>query len=40
MTKDMLFGSEKLKDNKNNALLTSTTEFVQFTERFKYPLFQ
>ena len=36
----MLFGSEKLKDDKNNTLLTSTIEFIQSTERFKYPLFQ
>ena len=40
ITKDLLFGSEKLKDDKNNALLTSTTEFIQFMERFNYPLFQ
>ena len=40
ITKDLLFGSEKLKDDKNNALLTSMTEFIQFTERFKYQLFQ
>ena len=40
LTKDLLFGSEKLKDDKNNALLTSTIEFIQSTERFKYPLFQ
>ena len=40
ITKDLLFGSEKLKDDKNNALLTSTIEFIQSTERFKYPLFQ
>ena len=26
LTKDLLFGSEKLKDDKNNALLTSTIE--------------
>ena len=40
ITKDLLFGSEKLEDDKNNALLTSTSEFIQSTERFKYPLFQ
>ena len=40
ITNDLLFGSEKLKDDKNNALLTSTTEFIQFMERFNYPLFQ
>ena len=40
ITKDLLFGSEKLKDDKNNTLLTSTTEFIQPTQRFKYPLFQ
>ena len=36
ITNDLLFGSEKLKDDKNNALLTSTTESIQSTERFKY----
>ena len=36
----MLFGSEKLKDDKNNALLTSSIKFIQSKERFKYPLFQ
>ena len=40
ITKDLLFGSEKLKDDKNNALLTSTIEFIQSTERFKYPLIE
>ena len=40
ITKDLLFCSEKLKDDKNNALLTSTIEFSQSTERFKYQLFQ
>ena len=40
ITKDLLFGNEKLKDDKNNALLTSTIEFIQSTERFKYPLFE
>ena len=40
MTNDLLFGSEKLKDDKNNALLTSTIEFIQSTQRFKYQLFQ
>ena len=40
ITNDLLFGSEKLKDDKNNALLTSTIEFIQSTERFKYQLFQ
>ena len=38
--KDLLFGSEKLKDDKNNALFTSTIELMQSTERFKYSLFQ
>ena len=40
ITKDLLFGSEKLKDDKNNALLMSTIEFIQSTKRFKYPLFK
>ena len=40
ITKDLLFGSEKLKDDKHNALLTSAIEFIQSKERFKYPLFQ
>ena len=40
ITNDLLFGSEKLKDDKNIALLTSTTEFIQSTERFKYQLLQ
>ena len=40
LTNDLLFGSEKLKDDKNNALLTSSIEFIQSKERFKYPLFQ
>ena len=40
ITNDLLFGSEKLKDDKNNALLTSTIEFIQSTERFKYQLLQ
>ena len=40
ITNDLLFGSEKLKDDKNNALLTSTTEFIQSKERFKYQLLQ
>ena len=30
--KDLLFVSEKLKDDKNNALLTSKTEFIQSTD--------
>ena len=38
--KDLLFGSEKLNDDKNNALLTAKIEFIQSTERFKYQLFQ
>ena len=29
-TNYLLFGSEKLKDDKNNAWLTSTIEFIQF----------
>ena len=40
ITNDLLFGCEKLKDYRNNALLTSTTEFIQSTERFKYQLLQ
>ena len=40
LTKDLLFGSEKLNDNKNKALLTSTIDFIQSTERFKYRLLQ
>ena len=28
ITKDSLFGSKKLKDDKNNALLTSVIEFM------------
>ena len=40
ITNDLLFGSEKLKDDKSNALLTSTIEFIQSTERFKYQLLQ
>ena len=40
ITNDLLFGSEKLKDDKNTALLTSTTEFIQSMERFKYQLLQ
>ena len=40
ITKDLLFGSEKLEDDKNNALLTSMSEFIQSTERFRCPLFQ
>ena len=40
ITKDLLFGCEKLKDDKNNALLTSTTEFIQFMERLNHSLFQ
>ena len=40
ITNDLFFGSEKLKDDKNNALLTSMIEFIQSTERFKYQLLQ
>ena len=40
ITNDLLFGSEKLKDDKINALLTSTIEFIQSTEGFKYQLLQ
>ena len=29
ITKDLLFGSEKLEDDKNNALLMSKIEFIQ-----------
>ena len=35
ITKDLLFHSEKLKDDINNALLMSLTEFIQTMERFK-----
>ena len=31
--KDLLFGSEKLKENKSNALLKSPIAFIQSTER-------
>ena len=40
ITNDLLFGSEKLKDDKNNAFITSTIEFIQSTEGFKYQLLQ
>ena len=40
ITKDLLFGSEKLKDDKSNALLTPTIEFIQSKKRLKYQLFQ
>ena len=40
ITNNLVFGSEKLKDDKDNALMTSTTEFIQSTERFKYQLLQ
>ena len=40
ITKDLLFDSEKLKNDKNSASLTSRIEFIQSTERFKYPLFE
>ena len=40
ITKDLLFGSEKLKYDKNNVLLMTAIEFIQSMERFKYPLFQ
>ena len=40
ITNDLLFGSEKLKDDKNNASLTSTIKFIQSMERFKYQLLQ
>ena len=39
-TKDLPFSGEKLKDDKNNMLLRSMIEFIQSTERFKFPLFQ
>ena len=35
ITKDLLFCSKKLKDDKNNALLTSMIEFIQSMEIFK-----
>ena len=35
ITKDLLFGSEKLKDDKSNALLTPMIVFIESTERFK-----
>ena len=40
ITKHLLFSSEKLKDDKNNALFSSTTEFIQSTQRFKNTLFE
>ena len=40
ITKDLLFDSEKLEDDKSNALLASTIEFIQSAERFNYPLLQ
>ena len=40
ITKNLLFGGEKLEDDKNNALLTATIDFIQSTKRFKYPLFE
>ena len=40
ITKDLLFGCQKLKDDKNSALLTSMIEFIQSTGRFKYQLLQ
>ena len=40
ITKDLLFKNEKLKDDKNNVILTSTIDFIQFTERSKYQLFR
>ena len=40
ITKDLLFKNEKLKDDKNNAILTSAIDFIQFTERSKYQLFR
>ena len=40
ITNDLLFASEKLNDDKNSSLLTSTIEFIWSTERFKYQLLQ
>ena len=40
VTKDLLFGSEKLKYDKSNTLLMTAIEFIQSAERFKYSLFQ
>ena len=40
ITNDLLFGSERLKDDKNNALLMSMIEFIQSMKRFQYPLFK
>ena len=40
ITKDLFFGRTKLKNDESNALLMSAIEFIQSTERFKYPLFQ
>ena len=34
-TKLLLFGSEKLKAAQSKSILTSTTEFIQATEKFK-----
>ena len=39
ITKNLLFGSEKLKDDKTMPY-NVTIEFIQSTERFKYQLFQ
>ena len=36
ITNDLLFGSEKLNNDKNNALLMSAIELIQSMERFKY----
>ena len=40
ITNDFLFGSEKLKEDKNNSLSTSTIEFIHPMKRFKYQLLQ
>ena len=40
ITKDLLFGDDKLRGDKKNALSTSRIEFLPSTERFKDPLFQ
>ena len=37
ITKDLIFGSEKLEDDKNDALLTSTIEVIESTGTFKCP---
>ena len=40
ITNDLLFGCEKLNNNKNNTLLMSVIELIQSMERFKHQLLQ